>query len=167
MASRQYVLKKPFVEGLARVSINGKWGFIDTTGKEIISAQYDEAISFEDGYARVKFMGQWGVIDKKGNTVVPFLYYFIEKFMKEEAFAYKVDEIIEQKKPQGIVRQEHFPEMGQQIKLTSGKINIEGKIIKKFKKKRILKITLNILVFQIVYKFIRTQKAIPLILSTL
>jgi hypothetical protein len=82
MASRQYVLKKPFVEGLARVSINGKWGFIDTTGKEIISAQYDEAISFEDGYARVKFMGQWGVIDKKGNTVVPFLYYFIYKFIK-------------------------------------------------------------------------------------
>jgi hypothetical protein len=30
-------------EGLAKVKLNGKWGFIDKTGKEIVPPKYDGA----------------------------------------------------------------------------------------------------------------------------
>lgn len=34
---------KPFVEGIARVKLNGKWGLIDINGEEITPLKYDEA----------------------------------------------------------------------------------------------------------------------------
>ena len=50
------------------VSPDGKFGFIDTTGKEIIPANlpYDEVDIFSDGLCRVKKDGLYGFIDKKG-----------------------------------------------------------------------------------------------------
>jgi hypothetical protein len=43
-----------FKEGLARVKLNGKWGFIDKTGKEIVPPKYDYAWDFQESLARVK-----------------------------------------------------------------------------------------------------------------
>jgi len=39
---------------LARVKLNGKWGFIDKTGKEIVPPKYDYAWDFQESLARVK-----------------------------------------------------------------------------------------------------------------
>ena len=65
----------PFTDGLALArASNGKYGYIDKTGKEVIPAQYDNADSFEDGLAAVCKDGKWGVIETKGNTVIPFQY---------------------------------------------------------------------------------------------
>ena len=43
-----------FEEGLAAVCLNGKWGFIDKTGKEVIPLKYDFAYGFFGGLAQVE-----------------------------------------------------------------------------------------------------------------
>ena len=45
---------------------NGKWGFIDKTGKIIINPQFDEVDFFSEGLCAVKIGNKWGYIDKKG-----------------------------------------------------------------------------------------------------
>lgn len=58
-----------FSEGLAVVEVDGKRGFIDTTGKMAIPAGFDVAGSFSQGLASVKIDGKWGFIDKAGNLL--------------------------------------------------------------------------------------------------
>ena len=48
----------------------GKCGFIDQTGKEVISFIYDDARYFnKDGKAKVRLNGETFFIDVKGNRV--------------------------------------------------------------------------------------------------
>jgi hypothetical protein len=63
-----------FSEGLALVRSTGKWGFIDKTGKEVISFVYDGAGNFSEGLAMVRSTGKWGFIDKTGKEVISFVY---------------------------------------------------------------------------------------------
>ena len=50
---------------------NNKIGFIDRSGKEVIEAKYDDAISNnKECLVAVKFNGLWGFIDKKGTFVI-------------------------------------------------------------------------------------------------
>ncbi len=59
-----------FNQGLAAAQTNGKWGFIDTTGKFVIQPQYDDAGDFsEDGTADVSLGGVEITIDKTGKQV--------------------------------------------------------------------------------------------------
>jgi hypothetical protein len=53
----------PFREG-------SLWGFRETTGKTVISAQYDSAGSFSEGLARVKVNGKWGFVNTLGEMVI-------------------------------------------------------------------------------------------------
>jgi len=55
---------------LAGVEKNGKWGFIDKTGKEVIPCTYDYAESFSDGLAKVTINGKANFIDKTGKVVI-------------------------------------------------------------------------------------------------
>ena len=59
---------------LYRVCREGKWGYIDKTGREVIPCKYDDASSFSEGLAKVKKSGKYGFIDKTGREVVPFIY---------------------------------------------------------------------------------------------
>jgi len=43
-----------FDEGLSLVKLNGKRGFVDTNGVEVIALKYDDAFSFDNGLAQVK-----------------------------------------------------------------------------------------------------------------
>ncbi|MBQ2056448.1 MAG: WG repeat-containing protein, partial [Bacteroidaceae bacterium] len=53
------------------VSLNGKWGYIDATGKMVILPQFGNALSFaENGLAAVIQNGKYGVIDSNGKIVV-------------------------------------------------------------------------------------------------
>jgi WG containing repeat len=52
-------------EGMAFVSINGKYGYINTEGKEIHPCTLEDASDFKNGYARVKAGGKNYFIDKK------------------------------------------------------------------------------------------------------
>lgn len=61
-------------ENLASVQKNGKWGFIDNSGKVVIDVQYDEVKDFHEGFAGVKKDGKWGFIDKTGQVIIDFKY---------------------------------------------------------------------------------------------
>ncbi|MBK8953641.1 MAG: WG repeat-containing protein [Chitinophagaceae bacterium] len=63
-----------FSDGLASVKLGGKWGFVDSKGKEVIALQYEDAKHFEEGYAAAKQNGKWGVINKENKLIVGFIY---------------------------------------------------------------------------------------------
>jgi hypothetical protein len=56
------------------VKLDGKYGYIDKTGKAVTSL-YNEIGAFsEDGLAKVKLDGKYGYIDKTGEEVIPVKY---------------------------------------------------------------------------------------------
>lgn len=54
----------------AAVMLNGKWGFIDSSGKMVIDPQYEDARSFANGYAAVRKDGKWGFINTEGKMII-------------------------------------------------------------------------------------------------
>jgi hypothetical protein len=66
---------RKFSEGLLSVQLNGKWGLINETGKEILSCRYDKNIGFGNlPIANVQINGKYGIIDKNGKEIVPCKY---------------------------------------------------------------------------------------------
>jgi hypothetical protein len=60
-----------FSNGLAKVWIRGKAGFINTQGNLVIRPQFLDSGRFSEGLAPVQFVnGKWGYIDKTGNLVI-------------------------------------------------------------------------------------------------
>jgi hypothetical protein len=104
-----------FHQGLAAVNVGGKfqtfdadyswnggkWGFIDTTGKEVIPCQYDNvsqdangnydsAPAFSaDGLVRLKIKGKCGCVDATGKEIIPFKYDSIGIFENGKAKVYQ------------------------------------------------------------------------------
>ncbi|MEI7491340.1 MAG: WG repeat-containing protein [Bacteroidota bacterium] len=69
-----------FNDGLAKVKKDGYFGFIDTTGKLIVPAIYDDARSFSEGYAAVAIakcrkLKDWNT----GTYISDFAWNFIDK----------------------------------------------------------------------------------------
>jgi WG containing repeat len=62
-----------FYNGLAQAKIDGKYGFIDTTGKFVIPAKFEnvESFEFDLDITAVQLGGKWGAIDRKGTLVIP------------------------------------------------------------------------------------------------
>ncbi|MBV9958492.1 MAG: WG repeat-containing protein [Acidobacteria bacterium] len=58
----------------------GKYGFMDATGRVRIKPQYDGALPFTEGLAAVSSKGLWGFIDTTGRTVVPLTYRGVSPF---------------------------------------------------------------------------------------
>jgi hypothetical protein len=57
---------------LAVVRAHGKWGYIDTSGREVIPPRFDKAESFTaNGLARFRKGQKWGYIDVRGRKVIP------------------------------------------------------------------------------------------------
>lgn len=53
------------------ISVDGKYGYIDKTGKIVINPQFDDgAGSFSEGLASVEIGDKWGFIDKTGKYVI-------------------------------------------------------------------------------------------------
>jgi hypothetical protein len=63
-----------FKEDVVALKSGDKWGYIDKTGKTIISFLYDDVAFFSEGLASVKLNNKWGYINKTGETTVPFIY---------------------------------------------------------------------------------------------
>lgn len=62
------------------VSRNGRWGFTDLKGNEIIPCQYRKVKHFQEGYAAAQLGNKWGFIDKSGNIIVEFKYRRVGNF---------------------------------------------------------------------------------------
>ena len=74
-----------FSEGLAGVCRDGKWGFIDTSGREVVPCKYDAIDDFHEGMARVNVGGRWRydeAIDE--NYISGGRFGFIDKTGREE-----------------------------------------------------------------------------------
>jgi hypothetical protein len=67
------IMQVHFHEGLARVKLNGKAGFIDKTGKEIVPPKYDDdaCTGFQRRFGSGELNRKWGLIDKTGKEIVP------------------------------------------------------------------------------------------------
>ncbi|HYC84611.1 MAG TPA: WG repeat-containing protein, partial [Chryseosolibacter sp.] len=77
---RWYESRTFFSEGLAAVRLNGKWGFVDKTGKLVIPLRYDFVGNFSEGLATVTVNDKRGFIDKNGDLVIPLNYEFADSF---------------------------------------------------------------------------------------
>ncbi|WP_230656830.1 WG repeat-containing protein [Psychrobacter sp. I-STPA10] len=86
--------------GLAAVSKDGQWGFIDKSGKLVIPFQYDYVgpmeysvtkKGFSEGLAAVYKDGQWGFIDKSGKLVIPYQFKYAYSFQNGVASVSKDD----------------------------------------------------------------------------
>ena len=97
-----YTRVRHFSNGVAAVMYGnwdtGLWGFIDTTGNEIIPAIYTTVRNFSHGLSAVMYGGtvdrgryypdgRWGFIDKTGNIVVPFEFDDLRSFSEGLAWA--------------------------------------------------------------------------------
>ena len=71
-------------------SKNGKWGIIDSTGKERTQFKYDE-LNFDNGFIKAKSNNKWGLIDSNGKEIIRIIYDEIKLF----ADGYAIVKIIE------------------------------------------------------------------------
>ena len=59
-----------FSEGLTFVRRNGKYGYIDKTGKIVIKPQFEWPSDFSEGFAYIKKNGKYGFINKSGKILI-------------------------------------------------------------------------------------------------
>lgn len=67
-----------FRDDRAKIVSNGKYGFVNRAGDEIIPPIYEKALNFSNGYAEIKCNEKWGVIDTYGKEVIKAEYEDIE-----------------------------------------------------------------------------------------
>ena len=65
---------------LFTINENGKWGYIDQTGKVVIEPQFDEAADYSEGLARVKVGVFYGFIDYSGKFVIEPQFTWVKSF---------------------------------------------------------------------------------------
>ena len=87
LTTRNYDSVESFHGGMALVSKEGLYGFVDKNGKEIVKPQYNYASRFQEGRASVYINDKWGFIDTNGKTVIPFMYTYAENFLNGVARA--------------------------------------------------------------------------------
>ena len=60
-----------FVNGLAYVSVDDKYGYINEDGEVAIACQFDYARDFSNGLANVRVDDKYGYINEQGEEVIP------------------------------------------------------------------------------------------------
>jgi WG containing repeat len=79
--------KKP-TDGLFRITDSaGKYGFIDKTGKVVISPQFDSVGQFHEGLAQIRMNNIIGYIDKEGRIAINPQFDQVKDFSEGVAFA--------------------------------------------------------------------------------
>ena len=99
-AIQKYEELGSFSEGMAAVMRDGKWGYINTKGEEVIPCQfpnadyYNTASPFHEGLALIQKDGKWGFINTKGDEVIPINIEAeaVGRFSEGLAFVYKSGE---------------------------------------------------------------------------
>ena len=75
-----------FTEGLSTFKRDGRWGYVDTTGKPVITNTYSYAYTFRNGLARVMEGSSYMFIDRSGKKVIC-CYSFLDNFFSGWAIA--------------------------------------------------------------------------------
>lgn len=70
-------------ESLTEIERDGKYGFADENGKEVIAPKYDDVGRFYNGLVKVALenddgYNEYGVIDENGKEIVPLMYQNVE-----------------------------------------------------------------------------------------
>ena len=68
---------------LIAVCIDGKWGFVNLEGKEMIPPTFIEAKSFSNGLAAVSDGKYWGFINEDGDLVIDYQFLDVDYFNAE------------------------------------------------------------------------------------
>ncbi|MGB4935982.1 MAG: PKD-like domain-containing protein [Ferruginibacter sp.] len=69
-----------FVHGFARVYLNNSFSFVNSAGKLIAPAEFEDARNFSNKLAAVQKNGKWGFIDETGKLIIPFSYHIVFDF---------------------------------------------------------------------------------------
>ena len=69
-----------FSEGLAKVTVGDKSGYINRQGQIVIKPLFEISGCFCEGLAAVKIKEKWGFIDQTGNLVIPAKYDAVASF---------------------------------------------------------------------------------------
>lgn len=69
---------------MVAVCKNGKWGYVDLDGNELIPPTYEEAKSFSNGLAAVSDGELWGFINKDGTLVIDYTFFGADYFNSEK-----------------------------------------------------------------------------------
>ena len=70
----KYDWQDDFQNGFAKVELDGKTGFINEDGEEVIPCKYDGAWNFSEGLVSVETEGLWGFVNENGDEIVPCKY---------------------------------------------------------------------------------------------
>lgn len=81
----RYEYADRYYEQRARVFLNGKYGFLNCAGEEIIPLIYDDALNVSEGLIAVKLNEKWGFVDCMGKEVIPFKYELANHFSEQKA----------------------------------------------------------------------------------
>ncbi len=81
-----------YSDGMLLLSRDGRYGYMDYTGKWVVEPDLLEAGAFVEGVAAVKNRGgNYGMIDTDGNAVIPFKYDYVSNISSGLVAAYKED----------------------------------------------------------------------------
>lgn len=130
-----------------RVEENGKYGFINNEGKEVIPLEYDDAWFFSEGLAPVMKNGKWGYVNLKNELVIDFQFVGAMEHFKNGVAEYRKGNISKSGYTWG----------------TTGLIDKTGKIIAQPKYKEIHFVEGNVAIVTIdgqkyLYDFVKEQK---------
>lgn len=88
----QYDKIGDFQNGLAKVKLNGKWGFIDKDGNLAIEVIYDEVDDFNyQGFAKIKLNNKAGYINRNGKVTIEPIFDEIGNFDEYDFIQVKLD----------------------------------------------------------------------------
>lgn len=60
--------------GLSKVKKNGKIGYVDKQGIEVVKLQYHEGLTFSEGYVAVRMGSKWLFLDSTGKAITETIY---------------------------------------------------------------------------------------------
>ncbi len=74
-----------FSEGLAKIQLGNRFGYINTKGEITIPVQYNGAYSFHNGLARVYKNNKWGFIKPNNQLAIDYIFDYALDFSEELA----------------------------------------------------------------------------------
>ncbi|MDR2014580.1 MAG: WG repeat-containing protein [Azoarcus sp.] len=73
--------------GLAKVSRNGKWGYVNLKAEEVIPLHFDEVGDFDFGLVPVRLHNKWGYFNAQGQVAVPINFDAVSGLWRDELSA--------------------------------------------------------------------------------